>query len=242
MTAAFGTRSKRRLTWVMDALKFEYPDYEQLNKGAKGAKRKRIVSVLSRQATKMVKEDEKILKKKKSSPEPKVVALKKRKVATPEPKVSEVEEETPSTPPVAEVVEILKVITESLPIQLLSPLGPELTKLLQKKDEPSTTKKVDGQKRRRIGTVMEAIERTPPSALTIAEANISVEAAAATGAANLEVTLSRIDKLILGMPTEETAAAAEQVMAPVPDKGKKIAEVASEEKNRPSEPYQARTI
>jgi hypothetical protein len=44
------------------------------------------------------------------------------------------------------------------------------------------------------------------------------------------------------MPTEETAAAAEQVMAPVPDKGKKIAEVASEEKNRPSEPYQARTI
>jgi hypothetical protein len=77
---------------------------------------------------------------------------------------------------------------------------------------------------------MEAIERTPPSAPTIAEANISVEAAAATGAANLEVTLSRIDKLILGMPTEETAAAAEQVMAPVPDKGKKIAEAASEEK------------
>jgi hypothetical protein len=77
---------------------------------------------------------------------------------------------------------------------------------------------------------MEAIERTPPSAPTIAEANISVEAAAATGAANLEVTLSRIDKLIVGMPTEETAAAAEQVMAPVPDKGKKIAEAASEEK------------
>jgi hypothetical protein len=46
----------------------------------------------------------------------------------------------------------------------------------------------------------------------------------------LEVTLSRIDKLILGMPTEETAAAAEQVMAPVPDKGKKIAEAALEEK------------
>jgi hypothetical protein len=42
----------------MDALKFEYPDYEQLNKGTEGAKRERIVSVLSRQATKMVKEDE----------------------------------------------------------------------------------------------------------------------------------------------------------------------------------------
>jgi hypothetical protein len=58
--------------------------------------------------------------------------------------VTEVEEETPSTPPTAEVVEILKVMTESLPIKLLSPLGPELTKLLQKKDEPSATKKADG--------------------------------------------------------------------------------------------------
>jgi hypothetical protein len=48
MTAAFGTRPKRRLNQVMDALNFEYPDYERLNKGAEGAKRKRIVSVLSR--------------------------------------------------------------------------------------------------------------------------------------------------------------------------------------------------
>jgi hypothetical protein len=89
----------------MDALKFEYPDYEQLNKGAKGAKRKRIVSVLNRQAVRMVKEDEKTLKKRKSTPEPKVTALKKRKVATLEPKVTEVEEETPSAPPAAEVAE-----------------------------------------------------------------------------------------------------------------------------------------
>jgi hypothetical protein len=157
----------------------------------------------------MVKEDEKILKKRKSSPEPKVVALKKRKAATPEPKVTEVEEETPSTPRAAEVEEILKVMTEYLPIKLLIPLGPKLMKLLQKKDEPSTTKKVDGQKKRRIGTVMEAIERTPPSAPATAEANISAEAAAATEAANLEVTLSGIDKLILGMPTEETTATIE---------------------------------
>jgi hypothetical protein len=114
----------------MDALKFEYPDYEQLSKGAEGAKRKRIVSVLNRQAARMVKEDEKILKKRKSTPDPKVAALKKRKAATPELKVTEVEEETPSTPTVAEVAEILKVMTESLPIKLLSPLGPELTKLL----------------------------------------------------------------------------------------------------------------
>jgi hypothetical protein len=81
------------------------------------------------------------LKKRKSTPEPKVAALKKRKAATPEPKATEVEQETPSTPPAVEVAGILKVITESLPIKLLSPLGPELTKLLQKKDEPSATKR-----------------------------------------------------------------------------------------------------
>jgi hypothetical protein len=42
MTAAFGTRPKRRLNRVMDALKFEYPDYKRLNKGAEGPKRKRL--------------------------------------------------------------------------------------------------------------------------------------------------------------------------------------------------------
>jgi hypothetical protein len=88
MTAGFGTRPKRRLNRVMDALNFEYPDYERLNKGAEGAKTKRVVSVLSRQAARMVKGDEKTLKKRKSSPDPKVVALKKRKGATPEPKVT----------------------------------------------------------------------------------------------------------------------------------------------------------
>jgi hypothetical protein len=242
MTAALGTRPKRRLNRVMDALKFEYLDYERLNKGAEGVKRKRIVSVLNRQATRMVKEDEKVLKNRKSTPEPKVAVLKKRKAATPELKVTEVEEETPSTPPGAEVVEILKVMTESLPIKLLSPLGPELTKLLQKKEETSATKKTDGLKKRRIGSVIQAIDRTPPSASAskiaptasteaAAEANISTEATTAAEAANLESTLSEIDKLILDMPTKETVVAIEQVMAPVPDKGKKIADAASEEKD-----------
>jgi hypothetical protein len=46
----------------MVALNFEYPDYERLSKGAEGTKRKRVVSVLSRQAARMVKEDEKTLK------------------------------------------------------------------------------------------------------------------------------------------------------------------------------------
>jgi hypothetical protein len=192
----------------------QHPDYEWLNKGVEGAKRKRVVSVLSRQAAKMVKEDERILKKRKSSPEP---------------KVTEEEKETPSTPPTAEVAEILKVMTESLPIKLLSPLGPELTKLFQKKEEPSATKKADGLKKRRISNVMQAIEKTPPpasaskiapttSAEVTPEANTPAKAAAATEPANLEATLSGIDKTILGMP------------APVPDKGKEIAEAASKEK------------
>jgi hypothetical protein len=50
----------------MDTLKFEYPDYEQLNKGAEGPKRKRAVSVMQRQATIMIKEDENLAKKKKN--------------------------------------------------------------------------------------------------------------------------------------------------------------------------------
>jgi hypothetical protein len=218
----------------MDALNFEYPDYERLNKGAKGPKRKRVVSIMSRQAARMVREDEKALKKIKSSPEPKVVALKKRKASTPEPKVAEMEKENPPTPPAAEVEEILKVMTESLPIKLLSPLGPHLTKLFQKKQEPSATKKADGLKRRRIGSVMQAIEKTPPSASVsktapVASTKATAEAVAATETANLEATLSGVDKLLLDMAIEETVAAAEQVMALVPDKGKKIAEVVSAE-------------
>jgi hypothetical protein len=48
MTAAFGTHQKRRLKRVMDALNFEYPDYKRLDEGARGAKRKRVVSILNR--------------------------------------------------------------------------------------------------------------------------------------------------------------------------------------------------
>jgi hypothetical protein len=54
----------------------------------KGKKRKRIVSVLSRQAARMVKEDEETLKKRKSSPELKVAASKKRKAVAPKPKIA----------------------------------------------------------------------------------------------------------------------------------------------------------
>jgi hypothetical protein len=44
------------------------------------------------------------------------------------------------------VAEILKVMTKSLPIKL-SPLAPHLTKLFQKKKEPSIAKKADGPKK-----------------------------------------------------------------------------------------------
>ena len=76
---------------------------------------------------------------------------------------------------------------------------------------------------------MEAIERTPPSPkiMHVASAEGIAEGATVDEAANLESTLSGIDKLILGMPTEETVATAEKVMAPVPDNGKKIADTAS---------------
>jgi uncharacterized membrane protein len=64
--------------------------------------------------------------------------------------------------------------------------------------------------------VMQAIEKTPPSALVskiaptasteaTAEANTVAEAAAA----NMESTLFGIDKLLLDMATEEMGAAAE---------------------------------
>jgi hypothetical protein len=168
----------------------------------------------------MVKEDEKASKKRKSTLEPKVVVSKKRKAETPEPKTTEATEETPSTPPTAEITEILKVMTESLPIKLQSPPRLELTRLLQKKDQPeAVNEKTEGQKKRRIVTVMQAIERTPLLASTskitpiarteaIAEADTSVEATTAAEAANLESTLLEINKIILDMAAEETAAAA----------------------------------
>jgi hypothetical protein len=48
MTAAFGTQKKRRLNRVIDALNFEYSDYKRLDEGARGVKKKRVVSILKR--------------------------------------------------------------------------------------------------------------------------------------------------------------------------------------------------
>jgi hypothetical protein len=240
MTAAFGTRPKQRLNRVMDALKFEYPDYERLNKGAEGTKRKRVVSVMKRQAARMIEEDEKALKKKKSSPEPKVAVLKKRKAAATKPRTTDIEEEVPSTPPGADVEEILKVMTESLPLKL-SPLGPQLMKLLQKKEEPTAIKK-PAEKRRRIITVIDAIEETPPSvsvsktpAAEAAPTEATTTEGAAAEATNLEGVFCDIDEMILDMAMEETATTVEETLAPAPrkEKGKEkeIAKDTSEEKD-----------
>jgi hypothetical protein len=120
----------------MDALNFEYPGYERLDEGAGGVKRKRIVSILSRQTIRSVKEDQEALKKRKTVPEPKVSAPKKRKLAemsSEKTKIQDVLKQTasPSSSSAAEVSEILKVMTESFPFALLSPLRLELTSLLE---------------------------------------------------------------------------------------------------------------
>jgi hypothetical protein len=87
--------------------------------------------------------------------------------------------------------------------------------------------------------VTEVIERTPPTdsaskapvvESTTATKAVPAEAAAATTEdVHLESTISNIDKILLDMPTKEVVAATEEAVATVPEKGKKIAEDASEE-------------
>jgi hypothetical protein len=77
-------------------------------------------------------------------------------------------------------------------------------------------KKSAGPKKRRIITLTEAIEETPP--LASASKTPAVESAIATEAANLESTFSDIDKMLLDMAAEEAATAAEETLATVPRK------------------------
>ena len=223
MTAAFGTRPKRRLNRVLDALGFEYPDYAQLNKDAEGQRRKREAEALN-------KDEEQPPKKKK---------IVKRKISTPKRKLSE-EEGTPTPPSTSDVEEILKVMTEPMPTKL-SPLGPRLTKLFQKVAEPEKTK-ITKAKRQRIIAVTEVIDKTPPRAsiqkTAAAEDTTNVEVApsevAATEAAtaedvNLESTIEDINKILTDMAAEEAATTAEETMATVPGKGKEIAEDTSDD-------------
>jgi hypothetical protein len=211
ITASFSNRPKRRLNRVMDALNFEYPDYEKLDEGARGVKRKQVVSILSRKAARSIKEDEKAPKKAKTAPDPKATISKKRKldqVPSTEPKVDEAAERTPSSPSATEVVEILKVMTESPSFKLLSPLGLELMKLLQRKEMPSAIEeKIEGQKKRRIVNVMQAIERTPPSASARKAAiPADTEDAVKAEAEELAATMSEVDRLISDVVAEENVA------------------------------------
>jgi hypothetical protein len=255
MTAAFGTRPKRRLNRVLDAIGFEYPDYERLDKGAEGQKRKRVASTL-------IKDDEDQPKKKKEKFEPKVVAPRKRKVASPKPASPKPaspeperlvrDEEVPATPSTAEVEEILKVMTESLPVKL-SPLAPELTKFFQKDKEASAAEIPAKPKKRRIIQVTHVIHQTPPpvsaSKIVVVEtAEAEAAAAEATGAeiteiapagaeatgaeaeatedSNLETTLEVIDNILLKMAEEEAAVAAVNTAT---EKGKEQIDEISEE-------------
>jgi hypothetical protein len=253
MTAAFGTRPKRRLNRVLDALNFEYPDYEQLGGDVEGPKRKRIVSALDKEGTKLAKKDKEISEK--LSPEPKIAAPRKRKVASPKPKTSAREEETPATPSAAEVEEILKVMTEPLPIRL-SPLAPELTKFFQKDKEASATESPVKPKKRRIIQVADVIHQTlpPTSASKIVTAETTgiraettraeATGADATGATteaetagaeigitedpNLETTLGDIDNILLRMAEEEAVAIAVNMAT---EKGKEQIEDTLEDEN-----------
>jgi hypothetical protein len=93
MIAVFGTREKQRLNRVMNALGFEYPDYDRLDEEARGVKKKRVVSILKIQALRSVEDKKKRLSKRlKMSPEPSI--SKKRKVV----ELSRDEEEKSSPP------------------------------------------------------------------------------------------------------------------------------------------------
>ena len=190
-------------------------------------------------ASTLIKDDEDQPKKKKEKLEPKVVAPRKRKAASPKPASPEPErlvrdEEVSATPSAAEVEEILKVMTESLPVKL-SPLAPELTKFFQKDKKASAAESPAKPKKRRIIQVTDVIHQTLPpvsvSKIVIVETaeaeaaaaeatraettEIATAGAEATGAeagatedSNLETTLEVIDNILLKMAEEEAVVAA----------------------------------
>jgi hypothetical protein len=210
----------------MDAIGFEYPDYERLDKGAEGQKRKRVASALN-------KDNEDQSKNKKQESEAKEIASKKRRASTPKQKSIDEKEKTSATSSVTKIEEILKVMTETLPVKL-SPLGLHLTKLFHKGKEPTKTK-APRPKRQRIVTVTEVIDATPPRASapkvpaierTTATEGVPLKAAAEEARAedaksediNLENIAADIDKMLLNMAAEEVAAATEETTAAKPEK------------------------
>jgi hypothetical protein len=218
---------------VLDAIGFEYADYGRLGGDAGGPKRKRIASTTDEEVIKTAKKkkDSDNISAEELNPEPKVATTKKRKSASREPETSVQEEDTPASPSAVEVEEIMKVMTEPLPIRL-SPLALELTKFFQRDKAASATKSHVKPKKRRIIQVTDVIHQTPPPAMVskivfaeTAEAEASgmktaeaemggaeaemggaeaTEAEAeATEESDLETTIEAIDNILLKMAEEE---------------------------------------
>jgi hypothetical protein len=134
---------------------------------------------------------------------------------------------SPSSSSVAEVSEILKVMTEPFPFALLSPLRLDLTSLLQSKEIALATEgKNEGQKKQHMMNIVEAIEQTPPSASADKDVvSANAEATTAAEAENLATTVWEIDRLISDVVVEKDVATVPS------DKGKIIEETSSKSMN-----------
>jgi hypothetical protein len=217
---------------------------------------KELPAPLTKKAPKWPKRKKEISKKlnpEKLSPKSKVAAARKRKTASLEPKTLVREEDSPATLSAAEVEEILKVMTEPLPVKL-SLLAPELTKFFQKDKEASATESPALPKKRRIIQIADVIHQTPPPATVskivfaetaeaegatteatrvetteaeTGEAEAAGAEAGTTEGSNLETTLEVIDNILLKMAEEEATVA---VVNTTTEKGKeKIDDILEEE-------------
>jgi hypothetical protein len=110
---------------------------------------------------------------------------------------------------------------------MLSPLRLDLTSLLQSKETASAVKgKARGQKKWRMMNVMQAIEQTPPPASADKEIMlVGAEDTATAEADNHATIMLEIDRLISDVVAEKDVAATPS------DKGKRIEETSSEDKN-----------
>jgi hypothetical protein len=132
----------------------------------------------------------------------------------------------PSLSSSIDVSEILKVMTEPFPFAMLSPLESDVTSLLQSKEKGlgqssgrkettlATEGNAGGQKKWRMIDVMQAIQKTPPSAsaekiVVPANAEDIVEAEANEArpeVENLRTIMSEIDRLISDVAPEKDIA------------------------------------
>jgi hypothetical protein len=153
--------------------------------------------------------------------------------------------ETPSATSI-DVAEILEVMTELLPFTMLSPLGSEITSLLQPQKnntkgtteveadkEPSAPGEENAQKKHRIINVMRVVLDTPPPAIqkkVVPSVTDEGPQQAENSGGPLGTTLSEIDRLIASVAPEkniEGTIAAETSTS----KEKRTEEASSEDKS-----------